>query len=619
MNLILPLLFILFIATILITQLEDEYFLRMEENYNLLKTSCFYPIHSFTRRKTERRVGIRLILFILLFFSLFTKHAYSQEFSDWKIQVKLEENGDAQVKNIWTTHETKGTEKFLPITNLGDSEILDFQVQENGILFDSVENWNSDLDREEKIGKSGILKTNQGLELVFGLGEYGDHQYEFQYRVTNMVKSLEDGQSLYWRFVNDRMDPSPENIEIILQSFEPFTEETVKMWSFGYPGDIRLDKETGSIIARSNGPLDSRHFATLLLQFPENYFSTDSTLNKTQEELRAQAMEGSDYLDENSEESLMDKIFFYLGLGAIGLTIIGVPFIIRAVYRSSKSSAWMRQLKKQYRSREKLLKDSYYRDLPYHGNPSDLTHLMDYISFFDVENIISVYLLKWIKSGAIEILETEEGSILKRKEAAIKFNFRPSMNSPSEVEFFDLLVKARGSKEILEEEDLKKFFKKNYDLYTQFLIHLEGFSIKALKEKGFLEERVDGQPYQHTMDVITEKGKKLFDNVIMFRNYLHDFSLLPERSVYDIHLWEDYLIYAAFYGMTEEVYKQFNALEPTFQRDSSFYPHHIYMSHMAASQIQSSYNSARSSGSGGSSSIGGGGGSFGGGSGGGTR
>ena len=73
------------------------------------------------------------------------------------------------------------------------------------------------------------------------------------------------------------------------------------------------------------------------------------------------------------------------------------------------------------------------------------------------------------------------------------------------------------------------------------------------------------------------------------------------------------------YGIAEEVYKEFETLEPGFQNDTVFYPYYIHHSYLYSSAIQSSYDSARSAGSGGSSSIGGGGGSFGGGSGGGTR
>lgn len=77
---------------------------------------------------------MKKILFLLLaaLLFLFPTSVHAQEFYSWKTDVKLLENGDAIVKNFWSTKETKGTEKFLPIENLGDSEILDFTVEEKG-------------------------------------------------------------------------------------------------------------------------------------------------------------------------------------------------------------------------------------------------------------------------------------------------------------------------------------------------------------------------------------------------------------------------------------------------------------------------------------------------------
>ena len=544
--------------------------------------------------------------------------AYAQEFYNWKVDVELQENGDGLVKNTWIAKETKGTEKYLPIENLGDSKILNFKVSDNGTPLEPINNWDSDRSREEKAGKSGILKTNNGLELVFGVGEYGDHKYEFEYTVTNMVKALEDGQSLYWRFINDKLSTPPEEIEITVKGFKPFTKDDVNMWSFGYPGEVVLDESTGEIKARSSESLKSSHFATLLLQFPENYFNTSSSLNKTQEELREQAFEGSDYGREE-ENSSTDRFFEIIGLLFIGLSVIAAPFAIIAGVRSYRSSAWMRKLTKEYKSREKMLEKEYFRELPYTGAFSNLSHILGYTSFFTKENIITAFLLKWIKEGAIEFKSSEKGSIIKREEVSMLFHKSPSLNTASEKEFYNLLMEAADGKNRLEEEDLKKYFKKNYVKYDNFFMHLEGHSVSALTEEGYLEEREDGGHYKYKMNVLTDSGQTLLDKNIMFKNYLEEYSLLNERDSYNVHLWEDYLINAAIYGIAEEVYKEFETLEPGFQNDTVFYPYYIHHSYLYSSAIQSSYDSARSAGSGGSSSIGGGGGSFGGGSGGGTR
>lgn len=562
---------------------------------------------------------MKKILFLLLaaLLFLFPTSVHAQEFYSWKTDVKLLENGDAIVKNFWSTKETKGTEKFLPIENLGDSEILDFTVEEKGNPYEFVENWDSDQSREEKAGKYGIIETGRGIELVFGLGEYEDHVYEFQYRVTNMVKKLEDGQSLYWRFVNDDLSSPPQSMEIRIEGFKPFTKEDVKMWAFGFPGSIDLEEESHQIVARASSSLGSSNYATILLQFPENYFNTDSTLNKTQEELRNQAFEGSDYGD--GEEPLSEKFFFVLGVILSLLGIVAIPLFIRTIYRVSKSSAWMSKLRRDYKKREKTLKDQYYREIPYHGNPLDLIQIMEFIKPSAKDDAMAAILLKWIRMGAIDLQQVEEGSIIKKDVSLLKILKTPDFDIPAEESFFNLLKKAKGNEEFLRDDILSKFFRKNYILYDNFIKALDRNSESRMKSGGFVVEREDGDHYKYKMDVLTDSGMKLLDQNIMFKNYLEDYSLLNERSTYNVHLWENYLIFAAFYGIAEEVYKQFEILEPSFTQNSTFYPHHVMMANFYSSRIQSSYSSARSGGGGGSSSIGGGGGSFGGGSGGGTR
>ena len=86
----------------------------------------------------------------------------------------------------------EGTENYLVIENLGQSLIQDFTVVENGQPYLFEPNRSIDASRQEKQGKNGIIQTEAGYELVWGIGDYGAHTYELQYTVTEMVKQLTD-------------------------------------------------------------------------------------------------------------------------------------------------------------------------------------------------------------------------------------------------------------------------------------------------------------------------------------------------------------------------------------------------------------------------------------------
>ena len=82
------------------------------------------------------------------------------------------------------------------------------------------------------------------------------------------------------------------------------------------------------------------------------------------------------------------------------------------------------------------------------------------------------------------------------------------------------------------------------------------------------------------------------------------------------------MIYAAIYGISKEVYKNFTEIYPEYENYSIYNYYMINNIHSYSSHIAESYADLTSfidAGSGGSTSFGGGGGGFGGGGGGGSR
>ena len=568
-----------------------------------------------------------IMLFVLLFSIFMCSSSYAETFYEWNVEVELFRNGDGVVKNTWVTEEDKGTEKYLPIGSLGGSEILDYRVRENGKLFIYKSDWDSDDSREEKTGRYGMIQKGDGVELVFGIGEYGPHRYEFQYRVTDMVKALEDGQSLYWQFVNSGLDNPPEKMEIRIKGYTPFTSDTVKMWSFGYTGDIQLEPD-GTVAANSSQALTKNSYGTILLQFPEGYFNTSSTVSRTQEEQREEAFKGSDYGTEKEETASDYVLYLITGLITAAFIFIFVT-VVRRIFSGIlgvRESLDSKINRREYERRERELKGQYYRNIPYEGNLEELLSIMDFSETIQAENIFTVYLLKWIKEETIELVPYERGLLFKREATGLRFMGQPDLLTHGERSFYELLKKAGKGTDLLEQHVLEKYLKNNNRQYYNILKSLRKSSTKKAVQKGLLIETEKGLFRKYKVKNLTESGFQVFDKNIQFRNYLKDYSLLNEREGYDVHLWEDFMLYAALYGITEEVYEQFEMIEPRFHEESMFTPSLVgrasnYSSHMSTyAKPSSSYSSSsRSSGGGGSSSSGGGGGSSGGGSGGGSR
>lgn len=115
------------------------------------------------------------------------------------------------------------------------------------------------------------------------------------------------------------------------------------------------------------------------------------------------------------------------------------------------------------------------------------------------------------------------------------------------------------------------------------------------------------------ISVYTQEGVDEQDKWKAFKKYMEDFSLLKEKDVPDLTIWEKYLVYATAFGISEKVIKELKIVYPDFDNyDYNIYPTIFIMSHMDFSSsfrsVSNAMSSSFSSGSGGGGGFSGGGG-----------
>lgn len=121
-------------------------------------------------------------------------------------------------------------------------------------------------------------------------------------------------------------------------------------------------------------------------------------------------------------------------------------------------------------------------------------------------------------------------------------------------------------------------------------------------------------------DVYTVAYNEELARVNGFRRFLEDEDNMPEKSMIEVKLWDEYLIFAAVMGIADKVYRQAKLAVP--QYSDRYYGYDPYMAYLVANdfgQAGARGVAAGASESSGSSSFGGGGSSFSGGGGGGLR
>ena len=585
----------------------------------------------------KKRIPI-LIIAIILFLNIFTfQSSFAQEHrvESSDINVFINNDGSARISEKRKAYLNEGTENYIVIGNLGRSTIVDFQVSEDGRVYEYVDDWDIDSLREEKTFKNGIIDTGNGYELSWGIGEYGYHEYLIEYTVTDFIKEVDDGQILSWRFVNDELNIPPENLTITIESDQAFIKGEEEIYAYGYTGDIQF--VDGKIVAKSSKPLEYVEYATVLAILPQGMFETSDILDTTIQEIKEESFIGSDYeLEENpGDDGYYDDYdddyddnydnvfdsgpgFFGAISGLFGLFPLAVVGIIFANIFSSKSSNIAGNFKRKF-------KEEYYRDYPYEGDILDIYYILYKMGVGKFENLLTSFILKWINEDRIMTEIDESGVIFKKEVTNIRFLNKVMDRTTHEGELFNMMLDAAGSNNILEEKEFTKWASKNYSKIEAWEKKVRDDSSMKLQKAGYLTIEEKKKFFFKTQDIVlTTKGEELEERIYKYINYLHDFSLLNEHEAINVKIWDNIMIWAGALGLTEVVSKQFEKLYPRYQAETVYRGNSIYLAHALTRNVARAAvppsSSSRSGGGGGfSSGGGGGGGSFGGGSGGGTR
>lgn len=548
------------------------------------------------------------ILFVSCLLDNPNVYAKGNELEKEHIHAYVHEDGSATITEERKVHISDGTEMFIVIGNLGKSEIKDFTVEENGETFTYVDDWDIDASLEDKRKKNGIIKNGSEYELVWGVGDYGDHTYTVEYTITDFVKQLEDDQMIFWRFVNDKTNIPPENVTVEIETDKGFDKDTEKIWAFGYKGDIHFVGDR--IVAKSDKALTDSNYVNVLVQLPEGAFKTNDKLNKTFSEVKDEAFEGSDYKDsgKNSGKDKANTVNSIISTSIIAIIfLVFISVIIKAVIKRIKHSLLKRSMKGEY-----------YREVPYEGDITIPYYMLKQMNETNFSKVFAAYLLKWIYDERIDIKTVKKKFIFTKEEQVIhilKANF-PKIDY-FEVDFFDIILSAAEGKDQLSQKELGKYLKKHTYIIEKLEKEMEDHSKDVLADEEYIEPKLNQSFFSSkTQYTNTEKGTTFEENVYKFQHYLKDFSLVEEQEAANVHLWDSYMIWAAMLGITEEVYKQFKVVDPSYVEQTAFSYNHIVFTNLFAKEVASTSVAA---GGGGAASFGGGGGSFGGGSGGGVR
>ncbi len=537
---------------------------------------------------------------------------------DLDIRVELSRNGDARITETrQMTIDNKGTECYIGLNEMSPSTVKDLSVSdESRQRYENIGEWKVDRSRSEKAGRCGIVEKGNGCyELCWGLGDSGQRTYVTSYTITGLVRGYPDADALRHVFLDENVSPKPMHAKVTIVGADTtlvFTPDTCGIWGFRFYGELGF--ENGTMVAETTGPMNSEAALYIMAQFPKGMLEPAiQTTDDTFEHKKQLALEGSDYVDVDIEQSSGDKggMNAPTAMGILGGTIVCLGGILYCFSGSGSR-------KKRKKIMEWVKSVDYFQSIPLEGN---LQQANDMLNAFNVgkapnyKRLISATILHLINEGVFSVkpMMTEAGEMAKRFFVKEKLPVEKDW-SPLAYKMHEIFNKASGENHVLDPKELETFMENDNNRKVV---------------KSFLNAL-------HTMRTLVfyENHKDEVCEVFGFKRFLEDFTLMNERHLTEIKLWNDYMVWATLYGNAEQVIKDMKAINPEFFKmdqvaiqlsDNDILPvvyasvfkgtDHVFdimensrKEHVRSYRSRSS--SSRSSGGGGRSSYRGGGGGF---------
>ncbi len=525
------------------------------------------------------------IVVMLIVLPIFVYFLEPNKINSIDMQLYIDSNGNAHVTETWKAHLTSGTEGYRSFTALGNRKITNFKVKDeveeyqngkspstinkNGIII-----YTPEIGKQQANEKASWTRTlSDGIELCWNIGEYGKRTYTLEYTIENFVIQYSDQQGINFDFLD--LDQKVGKVKVTIHSDIAFTKENASLAIFGFDGKAYFDWD-GNIVLKPYGSFSEKEYMVALVGFKQDMFTTANQSTQSFEEAYMAAKEEAPYVGQ-----LRKMLTFLFTIAAIGIAAKLVQLAYKKQTRRKitlDSGEEARVLYTKYNfalHKENVVpckQAKYYREIPCEKNIFFAYWVANTFSIGTKaearKNIVGAFLLKWLKEGNISFAYTESLYGEKKRYDAIDFKDFTKTEDEYETKLLTILRKAAGLGTVLEPEVYKTWrFQFAYYLdtwfdellvYAQQMLEKEGHIKASISRVYKLKKTKLAVEQLAISEELTRQAVKLNG----FKRYLLDFSIIDEREMPEVSLWEEYLIFAQVLGIAEGVEARMNTMYP---------------------------------------------------------
>jgi len=535
---------------------------------------------------------------------------------------QINEDGSMNVVETWDIDisETNTLYKTFEIDKSKYRELKDISVTEitrgTNKAFRETKIWEYHIDKNYYFG--GINQDGK-YEIAWGVGLDNSSDtriYLISYTVEDAIKKYGDCAELYWQFVGEDFEVNANSITgIIKLPNHVSSKDEIKVWG-------HTEYLNGEIYATSTDTVEfninkyqSGNFVEVRIAMP-NYIMATLPYTSTQNKLDSIIAEETAWAEEaNAKRAKRDRNMKTIAY-SITVIIAGA-----GIWFSTKIKKYHKALKENPKIVPDML--DYYRELPDEtATPAEayfVLNKMQDISKTLCATILDLTLKGYLKAEQVdkkiefEIVEKDRETLPEDEKQVLELLEKACENKENE-------------KKIVKMKDLEKYIEKYPGTFEKLKNKIDEISKEKSTHKGKFDKKIAEKAGKYILKLIgyitaivatinvtifgsmyifvvgdmggslkyillaglfigivlliniimcsklisrfngfTQKGENEREQWKAFKKYMEDFSLLNEKEVPHLVIWEKYLVYATAFGIADKVIKQLKIKYPELE------------------------------------------------------
>ncbi len=517
--------------------------------------------------------------------------------------VTLNSDGSANVVETWriSIEDTNTLFKTFEIDSSKYKEITDVKVQEvkssGNVDFRKINQYKYHVDKNCYYA----LVYKGKFEIAWGVhAEDVTRTYKISYKIIDAVKNYNDCSEFYWQFVStDSEIPANKVTGTIKLPNIVENSEDLRVWAHG-PLNGNVKKDSNDTVSFEVEGLEENTMLEARIVTPRLVFGIN---NNTSNEYKLQSIleqeqEWADKANRRREEIRLRQenmrktmITTCIVFNLIGLVLAVI--IVKKIYKYHNKLKEIPKIKPEQEI-------EYYRDIEGNETPAEAAFIYYFKNTgiqYNMSKIISATMLDLCMKKHIEF------EIVPNKKNQIKVILKkdfPEGLARDERLIYELLQKV-ASKETnsFTMKDFEKYASRHSSSVLGTFSKIEKIAKDLQEENGnYSKESVAksnswstkgvGYVFLAILSVIsmwlliipaivaavysfkiasryntlTQKGVNRKEELQGLKKYMEEFSMIDDKTVPELVLWEKYLVYATAFGIADKVLKQLKVVYP---------------------------------------------------------